>query len=101
MQCLRKSQIHFKSIENASQKQTFQLLDEFSTVQNFHVCIWSTIGISFLVFHGLNNILARNHMTKNHMDTEEIQWRYPSAMLLSVKHTVYIVHNAINQFQTN
>lgn len=27
--------------------------------------------IRFLVFHGLNNLLTRNHMTKDHMDAEE------------------------------
>lgn len=71
----RKSEPRSESRVKDSHKQTFRFGDEFSTVQNFHISIWSAIGIGFLVLHGLNNLLARNHMTKNHMDTEKIQPR--------------------------
>lgn len=71
----RKAESKSESTEKDSQKQTFRFGDEFSTVQNFHISIWSAIRIRFLVLHGLNNLLARNHMTKDHMDTEKIQPR--------------------------
>ena len=56
-----------------SHKQTFRFGYELSTAHYFNVSIRSAIRIRFLVLHGLNNLLARNHMTENHMDSEKIQ----------------------------
>lgn len=87
----RKSEPKSESTAKDSHKQTFRFGDEFSTVQNFHVSIRSAIRIRFLVLHGLNNLLARNHMTKNHMDTERIQTHGVDENLRD------ILHYAINQ----
>lgn len=53
-------------------KQTFGFWNQFSTVHHFYFSVWSAVRVRFLALHCLNNLLARNHMTKNHMDTEEI-----------------------------
>lgn len=51
-------------------KLTFRFRDKFSTVEDFHFRIRPTVGIRFLVLHSLNNLLARNHLTKNYVDTK-------------------------------
>ena len=52
-------------------KQTFRFRDELSTVHNFHISIRPAVRVCFLALHSLNDLLARNHMTKNHVDTEK------------------------------
>lgn len=48
--------------------------------------------IRFLVLHGLDNLLARNHMTENHMDAENRQKYSRYVDLCPEKHIEGIVH---------